>query len=785
MAPALAFLAGVASSDPSSRGALFVALAAIVPFLAGRPTARRALGVILSAALGGIAGWYSDLRYEARVAWLPADGRYVERELRGRIVEAPLVDLRGDRVVTIAARPPGGRGAEARIKLRVRSGEHHAWLQALDALGRGDVIRVYARVGVPRRPDSASASETWRALRARGIDATGWVKSAGLIARESGARPSAGRTLESVRIRLRGRLRDSFPDPGPTRALVTAMLLGECNEVRPETYRVLRDAGLSHLISISGLHVGLLILTVLAALRRTSVPIAVSAALAVAGLAAFGFMVGARAPVLRAVGCAAVALLGRVLNRDGNAVNTVTVIAAALAAAQPSLLADVGFRLTFLAVFGILLLAGPIADLVPLHRSVGTSVGVSAGAYLATVCAVAWHFGRLAPVALVSNLVAVPLCGWILAAGGAALALEPVPLAGPLSARAAEAGVGLLLGVADAAASIPGASFRVAPPAPWMAAICYLLLGLTARLSAARRGPRRRAGLRVAGLALTLVLARLHLGPWPGFSSAELVVVDVGQGQAVVLKGSRGGCVLIDAGGTSGGRFDAGERVVTPWLASSGCRRLAALVVTHDHDDHAGGAPAILREFEVDELWYPVATHRRRGTSDLIDLARASGAGTVAVERGFEAYRAGMRIEVLHPTRDDLDLGVNDRSIVVRVTTEAGRVLIAGDMGTPGERRVLAADLDADSSILVVGHHGADGASSSEFLRRVRPHSAVISVGAWNRFGHPSRDVLERLTAVGARIYRTDRNGSIRFRGSQGGWEVKAERVSPPAAAWE
>jgi competence protein ComEC len=791
VAPSFAFLGGVALSDPAAGVVLFLSLTATLPLLAGKAGSRGTLrfpSLILWSLLGAAIGWHASLRHEARISWLPADGRYVAREIWGRVVDAPLPDLRGDRLLTLAGGPLGDRAAVANIRLRVRTGTHRAWVETLDALRRGDLIRTYARVGVPRRGDSAIGDEAWRALRARGIDATGSVKSAGLVERLDAGGASPGRILEGARIHLRGRLQDSFPEAEPTRGLVAAMLLGECSEVRPETYRLLRDAGLVHIVSISGLHVGFLILLVLAVLRRTPAPIAISAAAAAAGLGAFGFMVGARAPVLRAVGCAALVLLGRVVSRGGNAVNSAAVVAAVLVAARPSLLADIGFQLTFLAVFGILLLAVPIAGMVPFHRSLGTSVGVSAGAYLSTLCAVAWHFGTVAPIALLSNLFAAPLCAWILSAGGATLVLAGVPVAGTLAADAARLGIDLLLRVAEAAAALPGASFRVAAPAGWLAAIFALLLGLSARLSSERSVAKLgRAPLRFTALAAMVLLARIHLGPWPDADdrTRELVVVDVGQGQSVIVRGSGGGCVLVDAGGTADGQFDTGERIVAPWLAQTGCRRLAAVVVTHDHDDHAGGAAAILREFEVDELWYPVATHRHPRTRALIDLARARGVATIAVARGFAARRAGIALEILHPTRHDRDLGVNDRSIVTRVTTDAGRVLIAGDLGAAGEDRLLAAGIDPDSGILVVGHHGADGASTREFLERVRPRTAVISVGAWNRFGHPSERVLVRLSAIGARTYRTDRDGSIRLRATRRGWEVRTSRVSRRSAASE
>ncbi len=201
-------------------------------------------------------------------------------------------------------------------------------------------------------------------------------------------------------------------------------------------------------------------------------------------------------------------------------------------------------------------------------------------------------------------------------------------------------------------------------------------------------------------------------------------------------------------------------------------------MVTHDHDDHAGGATAVLRELDVDELWYAAGTHGRTRTRALLDAARERGVAIVAVERGFRAWRAGVEIEVLHPTRRMSGLDPNDRSVVVRISTTAGAVLVVGDLESTGERRLLDAGVDVASAVLVAGHHGAANASSWAFLDQVRPRVVVISAGERNRFGHPAALTLERLRRIGARIYRTDQDRSVRLRPKGRRWAVSTARVS-------
>jgi competence protein ComEC len=218
--------------------------------------------------------------------------------------------------------------------------------------------------------------------------------------------------------------------------------------------------------------------------------------------------------------------------------------------------------------------------------------------------------------------------------------------------------------------------------------------------------------------------------------------------------------------------------VVAPLLSRHGCQRIEVLIVTHDHDDHAGGAGAILREFEVGELWYGTGTHHGSRIREIREGARARGVATVMVRRGYTVHRAGLDIEVFHPVNPAEGLDVNNRSVVARFTSEGRRLLIVGDLEGEGERSVLSAGIDPAADVLVVGHHGAAAGTSPEFVAAARPAIAAISVGAWNRFGHPSARVVDLLSAKGVAIFRTERNGSIRLLAGPEGWRAIASKGS-------
>jgi beta-lactamase superfamily II metal-dependent hydrolase len=390
-------------------------------------------------------------------------------------------------------------------------------------------------------------------------------------------------------------------------------------------------------------------------------------------------------------------------------------------------------------------------------------------AYAATAPVTSLHFLHLAPVGVLSNLVAVPLCGVVLTSGYAGIALAGIPWVGRACGLLCEAGGRGLLEVAAFASTWRSGSFCVQAP------LLPVLVGYYGCLALAASGIGGRAVRGLAVRALLLLVAWVHLGPPPppAGGAIEATMIDVGQGLAVTLRGPCGAQLLIDSGGSHDARFDPGERIVLPFLLAQGGRRLETLVLTHGHIDHAGGAFAVLREIEVGQLWVGPGARQSSVLSALCDLARRRGTAIVLAEAGRLDTVAGVRLHVLAPPRERARALGNEGTVVLLAGESPARLLVPGDLETEGERSLVASGMPLRAEALVVAHHGSRHGTTRAFLERVRPRWGLISVGRRNPFGHPHPAVLRRLRDSGVLVLRSDESGSVTLVAGPRGWRTR------------
>jgi competence protein ComEC len=588
-------------------------------------------------------------------------------------------------------------------------------------------------------------------------DLSGQLKSTLLIEQvwpgSGGFRRLVGNTRTFAGDRLRRALTRGNASPH-TAALAMALSLGVRSELDPYLTHLLRQGGISHILAISGLHLTALTAGLAFLLRWSGAGRRRVMWTVLVGLALYACLLPARPSILRAVAMGVVPLAGHLWGRRSSPLNTLGGIGLVLLAWSPGWALDAGFQLSFAVTAAILHQAtGPAFSsgrLLMLRGAARLPAIASAAALPLT----AWHFGLAVPAAVLVNLLAVPLASLlvilalaslVLAAGAPVLAIPTVYLL--------EWAATLLHHLAMAAASLPGGAWTVPRGRTFLTLAALLALFL----------PPARVRLRLPLVLLTQVAIIVGLFPPAPLPAGALVlrVLDVGQGDALLVRLPTGDAVLVDGGGQPQSAIDFGRLVTLPALVDAGIRRLAMVVLTHPHEDHGGGLQAVLEEMPVDELWLPNLNGEDGLLGDLADIAVAHGVAVRVFQAGDEIVRAGAHITCLSAAGSARGTDINHRSLVLHIDTPEGGLLLTGDMERASEDRLLAGVPLPPTTVLKVAHHGSRTSSAARFLDGVHPRLAVISVGSANPWDHPHPDVLGRLRARGIPICRTDLHGAI------------------------
>jgi competence protein ComEC len=656
-------------------------------------------------------------------------------------------------------------------------------------LGAGDTITWTGRF----RPLTGGEYDLW--LASEGIAASCQATEMTLLRHDD----SPFGLLESFRQSSGDALQRVLPEPEG--GLAAAILIGLRDRVDRDVAAAFTAAGVSHIVAISGWNIAIVAACIGAALggrvgrRRRAV-------VTLAAIVAYTLFAGASPSVIRAAVMAAVALLTVESGRGSRVIVGLAWAVAAMIVVEPGTVGDVGFQLSAAATAGLVVWGTPLSRRLETSCSwlpgvIRESLGVSLAAQAATLPIALITFGRLALIAPAANLVAVPLVPPAMAAGAVAfmagwLAILGAPawLAG-LVALPTWALLHLLIGVVQVAASVPGANETLPMPANVLAAgIAAVLLwrmhvmltlpaggeragakagakagAATAASGVAKRGPRRRHRRLLVAAAFTVALAGSVVAARPD-GSVHVIVLDVGQGDAILLEGDLGGRILVDGGPDGGALLKALDRYVPAWD-----RSLDAVVLTHPHDDHVAGLVALLDKYRVGrafESGWTVSTPNFRAWQTALE---AHGLRAERLRTGGELRLDDATLRVLWPDDGtvrppELDpqatdnRKTNDSSIVLLGEYGGRRFLLTGDAEDDVDPVLLARGLP-HVDMLKVAHHGSATATSAEFLAATRPSVAVISVGAANTYGHPAPSTQARLRAAARAVLRTDRSGSV------------------------
>ncbi len=729
---------------------------------AGRATLRLARGALIKAAWVALgfawAAWSAQLRLSDG---LPSEWEGRDISVVGVVSSLPQAHERGvrfefdvERVLT-----PGAIVPRRVVLSWWGSPERPA---TFPELGAGERWQLTVRLRRPRGNANPYGFDYEAWLLERNLRATGYVRPRAGSRRltEMVHRPEYW--IERVRQLARARIQAALPG-APYAGIITALAIGDQRAISPEQWRTFTRTGINHLMSISGLHITMVSGLVFALVyglwrrdprlvlrlpaRKAAVLAGFAAALLYAALA--GFAVPAQRTVYM-LGIVAAALWLGVIESASMVLATALFAVVLL---DPWAVLAPGFWLSFGAVAVIMYVSlGRVANPHWLVSWAKVQVAVT----LALIPPLLAMFQQVSIVSPLANALAIPVVSLLVAP------LALIGIASPFDfvLQAAHLAMSWCMAVVEWLSALPEAVWQQHAPPVWTVVLAVAAL---AWLLAPRGLPARWLG--VAGLMPLFIAApgALRTG------DVEVVVLDVGQGMAALVR-TANYALLYDTGPAFGPGADSGNRIIVPFLRATGVQRLEGIIVSHGDSDHSGGTASVLQALPVGWL-----------LSSLPDLdplmLQAERAFRCRSGQGWE--RDGVRFEILHPSAESYDdplVKDNNRSCVLRIEARGGKVLLPADIERGSEEQLLRGPREAlRAEVLIAPHQGSRTSSTSDFVKAVSPKVVVFPVGYRNRFGHPRREVVQRYGEIGARIYRTDRDGAVTITISAG----EGIRVSP------
>jgi competence protein ComEC len=766
----------------------------IVAFLLLRKTRFSLLLLIAAVFASGILGYRRAVTISSPIDITRLIGsRDQSAELQGLIVtdtgyhQTPASETDTDRLrFTLELKAVRGidqwQSATGRILVFVNDGRTN------EPLHYGDLINFASVMRVPEPSRNPGAFDWGAWLGRNGIHFTATIRRDDRLDVEA---RNQGNPVIALSLRLseylERALRVGLENEPKVAGALAGMVIGDRSEIPTETYKDFQRTGVFHVFAINGLHVGLVTGIVLLVLRLARIPRRWCALLAVPVLILYVFATGAHPGAVRALIMACALLVGWMLVRPADTLNSLAGAALAILVYDPTQLFGSGFQLSFSVVLAIVTLTprieprlmGVIATdpllpeefvpnwrkkLTPWLRRVVQLLSCSVAAWLGLVPLMALYFNLFTPISIVANLLVIPLLGCIIALGLLAALAHAASMWLALTLNNANSFfIAVMVRGVEWLGAVPfGHRFVRAPPL-WFVWVYY---GIGVLVLGQRISVKYRRLIAAIAVPVMIVALFMHDGP---SNKVELTVLSLSDGTAIfarVLGGHHD--LLIDGGGG----WD-GMHVVVPFLRSEGVNRLPATVLTCGDKAHAAGLTVVASEVGAQEAVWSGILSRSKYCSEWIDQIKARAIPLRAVKAGDElGFTPNVHIRVLNPPPGIVASRADDNALVLAIEFGPTRVLLMSDAGETVEKRLLKDNADLHAQIIVKGQHGKESSCTADFLDAVHPETVVQIVNTGDSHRYPEPALRDRCAQRNITLLRTDDSGAVTIRLMPNGCEV-------------
>ncbi|MBD3413172.1 MAG: DNA internalization-related competence protein ComEC/Rec2 [Candidatus Aminicenantes bacterium] len=628
-----------------------------------------------------------------------------------------------------------------------------------------DKVKVSAKISSRHGFRNFGLPQSSRYLRFRRIHQTAFCKSPLLVEKQSpGSDFSLLRIISKVRRKIQKNIETFFP--GETQsgvsssgAIMEALLLGERGRMTESFSRSLQESGLYHLFAISGAHIAIISFLLFSLLKMVHVPSRTSYLVLMVILILYALLVEGRPSIIRATLMTLIFLTGKLIWKDTNLFNTLSLSAFVLLVINPFHLFSLGFQMTFAATLSIILFFPVIIKYLPsFPLKISEILALSFTAQLGILPITAFSFNRIALAPLVLNLAALPLISLIMAAGYVFLFFAFLaPGIAHFSVTLLELLIQALVHVSRFASSMNFLCLRV--PTPHPAIVMGYYVSLLAFLVPKKIKKQKLLTCLVFSVFLFIIIIYPFSSPCPNL---KITFIDVGNGDSILVEFPGTKKMLVDGGGSAYGSFDIGERVVSPFLWKKGIKKIDYLVLTHAHPDHLYGLFSVVENFKIKEFWEAMSPRDNKAYQAFKKRLHPR-TRRKKLFQGHTLKTGRVLIRILHPEKPkDPPLSAhNNQSLVLMIQFRNTSFLLSGDAELEAEQSIVSLGQNVDCQVLKSPHHGSSSSSSQEFLEAVDPEIVVVSVGANNLYGLPSDQVMLKYKDIGAQVFRTDLHGAV------------------------